>query len=64
MANMIYADDPSCGIKKKVLHASRKDLPEFPNDTRVNTIYLIDGRYFCAFAVFIILHREMFVMKY
>jgi len=38
MANMIYGDDPSCGIKKRVLHASRRELPEYPDGTRVHSL--------------------------
>jgi AH receptor-interacting protein len=40
MANIILGDDPSCGIKKRVLHASRKpDLPDYPDGTRVTFYY-------------------------
>lgn len=35
MANMVFGDDPSCGIKKRVLHASKSDLPSFPDGTKV-----------------------------
>jgi len=37
MANIVYGDDPSCGIKKRVLHASRRELPEYPDGTRVSS---------------------------
>lgn len=40
MANMNFGDDPSCGIKKKVLHASRAELPTFPDGTKVPGIII------------------------
>lgn len=40
MANMNFGDDPSCGIKKKVLHASRAELPTFPDGTKVTGIIM------------------------
>lgn len=39
MANIVYGDDPSCGIKKRVLHASKKELPAYPDGTRVTFRY-------------------------
>lgn len=39
MSNMIFGDDPSCGIHKKVLHASKNDLPTFPDGTKVTFLY-------------------------
>lgn len=35
MADMVFGDDPSCGIKKRILHASKFDLPSFPDGTKV-----------------------------
>ena len=35
MSNIVLGDDPSCGIKKRVLHASRKNFEEYPDGTRV-----------------------------
>jgi len=42
MANIIHGDDPSCGIKKRVLHASRRELPEYPDGTRVGVRYVLE----------------------
>ena len=39
MANIVHGDDPSCGIKKRVLHASRRELPEYPDGTRVSSVH-------------------------
>lgn len=36
---MVFGDDPSCGIKKRVLHASKSDLPSFPDGTKVKFRY-------------------------
>lgn len=41
MANIVYGDDASCGIKKRVLHASRRELPEYPDGTRVTNAHFL-----------------------
>jgi len=47
MANIVYGDDTSCGIKKRVLHASRRELPEYPDGTRVrNARYVLKNKFF------------------
>jgi len=41
MANIVHGDDPSCGIKKRVLHASKRELPEYPDGTRVSGFHSV-----------------------
>jgi len=41
MANIVYGDDPSCGIKKRVIHASKRELPDYPDGTRVISYYYV-----------------------
>jgi len=41
MANIVHGDDPSCGIKKRVLYASKRELPDYPDGTRVNIALLV-----------------------
>jgi len=53
MANIVYGDDTSCGIKKRVLHASRRELPEYPDGTRVrNARYVLKNKFFGKFSGF------------
>ena len=36
---ILHGDDSLCGIKKKVLFASKFDLPEYTDDTKVVSVY-------------------------
>lgn len=41
MVTVVHGDDTLCGIKKKVLFASKFDLPEYTDDTKVVSVYLL-----------------------
>ena len=43
MSNIVLGDDSTCGIKKKVLHASRKELEDYPDGTRVRWRLPLNG---------------------
>lgn len=36
MTDVIYGEDLNCGIKKKVIFASKLPLPNFEKDTKVS----------------------------